>query len=142
MTSDRRTAIAVLAIVAVLGGLAGLVNALDAAFFADRGDQLLRLYAMNAFAGLVTIIGGLIALGASALRSKPAAGLAGLIFLAEAGLTLIALGQTYNLFGGRASTVVFWLMLGIGFTALAVSPEVSGAIGPRADESESRSRAG
>lgn len=127
MTRDRRTAFAILAFVSLVGGLAGTINALGAEFSADRGSQLWRLYTMNAFGGLVTIVGGLIGVGAFALRSKAIAGFAGLIFLGLAGLTLIALGQTYNLFGGRGSTVSFWLMLGIGFTALAASPEVSGA---------------
>lgn len=134
MTRDRRNAIAVLAVVAVVGGLAGTINALGAEFTADRGSQLWRLYTTNAFGGVVTVVGGLIGAGAFAGRSKQIAGLAGLVFLGMAGLTLIALGQTYNLFGGRGSTVSFWMMLGLGFTALAASPEVSGAAGPGADE--------
>lgn len=141
MTRDRRTAVAILAAVAVTGGLAGMVNALGAEFLADRGSQLWRLYTMNAFGGLVTTVGGLIGLGAFAMRSKLIAGLAGLIFLGVAGLTLIALGQTYNLFGGRGSTVSFWLMLGIGFTALAASPEVAGAAPLAGETRESESQA-
>lgn len=141
MTRDRRRAVAILAAVAVTGGLAGLVNALGGEFLADRGSQLWRLYTMNAFGGLVTIVGGLIGLGAFAMRSKVIAGLAGLIFLGVAGLTLTALGQTYNLFGGRGSTVSFWLMLGIGFTALAASPEVAGAAPLAGETRESQSQA-
>ena len=141
MTRDRRRAVAILAAVAITGGLAGLVNALGGEFLADRGSQLWRLYTMNAFGGLVTIVGGLIGLGAFAMRSKVIAGLAGLIFLGVAGLTLTALGQTYNLFGGRGSTVSFWLMLGIGFTALAASPEVAGAAPLAGETRESQSQA-
>lgn len=141
MRRDRRTALATLALVALVGGLAGTINALGAELMAERGSQLWRLYTMNAFGGLVTIVGGLIGVGAFATRSKPIAGFAGLIFMGLAGLTLIALGQPYNLFGGRGSTVSFWLMLGIGFTALAASPEVSGAAPPAEETRESRSRA-
>ncbi len=124
MRRERGKAVAILAAVAIVGGSAGMINALAADFMADRGSQLWRLFTMNAFGGLVTIVGGLVGVGAVALRSKVIAGLAGLMFLGATGLTLIALGQTYNLFGGRGSTVSFWLMLGIGFAALAISPEV------------------
>ena len=141
MTRDRSKAVATLAAVAIAGGLAGTINGLGAEFMADRGQQLWRLYAMNTFGGVVTIVGGLVGVGAFALRSKTLAGLAGLLFLGVAGLTLIALGQTYNLFGGRASTLSFWLMLGLGFTALAASPEVTGAADRRLDEAASEPRA-
>ncbi len=143
MTRDRARAVAVLSTVAIVGGAAGTIDALGAELFADRGAQLLRLYAMNTFGGLVTVVGGLIGVGGFALRSKALAGLAGLLFLGVAGISLIALGQTYNLFGGRASTLTLWLMLGVGFTALAASPEVVGATGPESDEPMvSESRAG
>ena len=134
MTRDRSKAVAMLATVAIAGGLAGTINGLGAEFMADRGQQLWRLYAMNTLGGVVTIVGGLVGAGAFALRSKTLAGLVGLMFLGVAGLTLIALEQTYNLFGGRASTLSFWLMLGLGFTALAASPEVTGATDREPDE--------
>lgn len=126
MTRERRRAVAVLATVAVIAGAAGAINALGSPLMADRGQQLWRLYAMNAFGGLITVLVGLVAFAAVGVRSKAVAALAGLMFLGVAGLTLIGLGQTYNLFGGRASTVSLWLTLGLGFTALAVSPEVEG----------------
>ena len=135
MTRDRRTAVAILATVAIAGGLGGVIAGLGGEFFADRGQPLWRLYAMNTLGGLVTIVGGLVGLGAFVLRSKPVAALAGLMFLGVTGLTLIGLGQTYNLFGGRGSTACFWLMLGLGFAVLAVSPEVSGATPPGPGES-------
>lgn len=141
MTRDRAKAVATLAAVAVVGGLAGTINGLGGELMAEKGQQLWRLYSMNTFGGLVTVALGLVGVGAFALRSKAAAGFAGLSFMGVAGLTLIALGQTYNLFGGRASTATFWLMLGLGFTALAASPEVSGAAARGPDETrESQSQ--
>lgn len=124
MTSDRKIAVAVLAALAVLTGIVVMINAASAPFMADRGQALWRLFAMNTAGGLLTTIGGLVALGSVATRSKIPALLAGLGFLGLAAYTLIALMQTYNLVGGRDSTVSFLLVLGLGFTALAISPEV------------------
>ncbi|CAN5733622.1 hypothetical protein BH18ACT17_BH18ACT17_15080 [soil metagenome] len=124
MTRNRTMAVAILAAIAIIGGLAGTINGLGGEFLADRGQALWRLYAMNTFGGLVTIAVGLIGIGAFVRRSKTMAAVTGVLFLGVTGLTLISLGQTFNVFGGLGSTACFWLMLGIGFTALGVSPEV------------------
>ena len=124
MTRERRGAVIVLVVVATLLGLAAAINGLDTGFLADRGRNLWRLFAANTFGGLLTIVGGVVAAGSIATRSKAPAALAGLLFLAMSGLTIIGIGQTWNLFGGRGSTASFWLALGAGLVSLAISPEV------------------
>ncbi len=124
MTSDRKIVVAVLACIAIVMGVIVVINAASSPFLASRGAQLWRLFAMNTAGGLLTTLGGFLALGSVFTRMKIPALLAGLGFLSGATLTLIALLQTYNLFGGRASTASFLLMLGLGFTALAISPVV------------------
>lgn len=133
MTRDRTSAIAILSAIAVLGGVVGAINASGVDVFADGGPVVWRLYAMNTFGGLVTIAGGLVAAAAAVRRSKAIAAIAGLVFLGMAALTVIGNGQSYNLFGGRGSSASFWLMLGVGLTALAISPEAAGVRGPTSD---------
>lgn len=124
MTSDRRIAVAVLALVAIVLGVIVAINAASAPFAASKGQQLWRLFSMNTAGGLLTALGGFVAMGSVASKMKLPALLAGLSFMSAALLTLVALQQSFNLFGGRASTVSFLLMLGLGFTALVISPEV------------------
>jgi hypothetical protein len=134
MRRERGRAATVLAVVAIAGGVAGAVNALGAPFVADRGAQLWRLYAMNTLGGVLTVAGGLVASVGARRGSKALTLLAGALFLAMAGLTVLGVGQTWNPFGGRASTASFWLMLGVGLTALVVSP--STAPDGRADQQD------
>ena len=124
MTRERRGAVIVLVVVAITLGLAAAINGIGSGFMADRGPNLWRLFAANTFGGLLTIVGGIVAAGSIATRSKAPAALAGLLFMALSGLTIIGIGQTWNLFGGRGSTASFWLAMGAGLLALAISPEV------------------
>ncbi len=125
MRQERGRAVTVLAVVAIAGGLAGAVNAIGAPFAADRGEQLWRLYAMNTLGGVLTVVGGLVAWLGARRASKGPVLAAGVLFLAMAGLTVVGVGQTWNPFGGRASTASFWLMLGVGLAALVVSPSTA-----------------
>ncbi len=125
MRQERARAATVLAVVAVVGGIAGALNALGAPFAADRGEQLWRLYAMNTLGGVLTVVGGLVAWLGTRRGSKGPVLAAGVLFLAMTGLTVLGVGQTWNPFGGRASTASFWLMLGVGLTALVVSPSTA-----------------
>jgi hypothetical protein len=125
MRRERGQAATVLAVVAIVGGLAGAVNALGAPFAADRGEQLWRLYSMNTLGGVLTVVGGLAAAAGARRGSKGSVLLAGALFLVMAGLTVLGVGRTWNPFGGRASTASFWLMLGVGLTALVVSPSTA-----------------
>lgn len=124
IASGRRAAVTVLAFVALVLGTAAAINALDAPLTASRGAQLWRLFAMNEAGALLTILGGLLALGSAAKRSRAPAEAAGLLFLGAAALTLVGVGRSFNLLGGRASTMSFFLMLGMGLLTLAVSPEL------------------
>jgi thiosulfate dehydrogenase [quinone] large subunit len=126
MTRERRGAVMVLVFMAVVLGLAAAINGLGSGFMADRGQNLWRLFASNTFGGLLTVVGGLVAAGSVATRTRAPALLAGMLFLGMSGLTVIGIGQPWNLFGGRASIASFWLMLGAGLVALAISPEVRG----------------
>lgn len=125
MRQERGRAATVLAVVAIAGGLAGAVNAIGAPFAADRGEQLWRLFSMNTLGGVLTVAGGLAAGVGGRRGSKGLVALAGVLFLAMAGLTVLGVGQTWNPLGGRASTASFWLMLGVGLTALVVSPSTA-----------------
>lgn len=124
MTGGRKTAITVLALVAIVLGAAAAINALSAGFLAERGAQLWRLFAMNTFGGLATVVLGVLALGTVVTGNRMPALLAGLAFLLVAALTLVRMNESLSLFGGRASTLSFLLMLGIGLVALVTSPEV------------------
>lgn len=126
MTRERRGAAIVLIAVAIVLGLAAAVNGLGSGFVADRGPNLWRLFAASSFGGLLTVVGGIVAAGSIATRSKMPALLAGLLFLGMSGLTIIGIGRTWNLLGGRGSTASFWLALGVGLVALAISPDVLG----------------
>jgi hypothetical protein len=130
VTRERRGAVIVLVVAAITLGLAAAINGLGAGFMADRGPNLWRLFAASTFGGLLTIVGAVVAAGSIATRSKAPAALAGLLFLAMSGLTIVGIGQTWNPFGGRGSTASFWLALGVGLLALAISPEARDATEP------------
>ena len=125
MTRDRRTAVAVLATVAIVIGIAGFINALDAPSFTSGFDaQLWRLVSMSRLAAVVTLVGGVVAISSVLSGKRGPAALAGLLFMGAAGFTLVAVGRSFNWLAGRASTLSFWLMLGIGLLTLVFSPEL------------------
>ncbi|MEO8475920.1 MAG: hypothetical protein ABI572_02575 [Actinomycetota bacterium] len=128
MTSDRRHATLILAAVAIVAGLAGAAAGIGEPLLADQGTNVGKLFAMNTAGGLLTIGVGTLALASGLLRKPVLEALAGLGFLAAAGLTLLGVGRSFNYLGGRGNTLCLFLMLGIGLVALALSPQV------RADE--------
>lgn len=135
MNGDRRRAVTILAAVAIAIGTAALLNALDApSWTSGFKAQLWRLVSMSRLGAVVTIAGGVLALGSASSGKRLPAASAGLLFMAAAGFTLVGVGRSFNWLAGRASTLSFWMMLGIGLLALVLSPEVqAGASTPERD---------
>lgn len=137
MTRDRRSAITILAGVGIAIGIAGFINALDApSWTSGFNAQLWRLVSMSRLGALITIVGGLIAIGSVRTSKKGPAALAGLLFMTAAGFTLVAVGRSFNWLAGRASTLSFWMMLGIGLLALTLSPEPGEMAPPREERND------
>jgi hypothetical protein len=109
--------------VACVLGVIALINAAGQPLFADRGEQLWKLFAMNPAAALLTVGFGLLTLVGAASGKRGPVIIGGAVFTVAAGLTLVAVGRSFNVLGGRASTLSFWLALGVGLLACALSPE-------------------
>lgn len=131
MRSDRRSGVLILATIAIVIGIAGFINALDApSLTSGFKAQLWRLVSMSQLGALITLVGGLLAMGSVRAGRRGLAATAGLLFMAAAGFTLVAVGRSFNWLAGRASTLSLWLLLGVGLLALMISPEVEDADAP------------
>ncbi len=131
MRSDRRSGVLILATIAIVIGIAGFINALDApSLTSGFKAQLWRLVSMSQLGALITLVGGLLAMGSVRTGKRGLAATAGLLFMAAAGFTLVAVGRSFNWLAGRASTLSLWLLLGVGLLALVISPEVEDADAP------------
>ena len=124
MSGGRRSACRILGAVAVVIGVWGSIAALDAPFTAERGTPLARLMNLNLLGALVTLAGGVLAVGAGAVGRRAAAALPGLLFGAATLITLVGLGRSFNPLGGRGNTLSFFLMETVGLLALALMPEL------------------
>ena len=124
MTHARTRAITTLGVVAIVFGIAGAINAHSQPLFADAGQQLGGLFALNLFGGVLTAVLGVAAILGARGGRRDVIVVAGAIFLMGAGLTLLRTATTSNLLGGHGATMSFLLMMGVGLVAVAVSPEV------------------
>ncbi len=129
MMQARTRAVVTLGIVAIVAGIAAAVNARDQSLFANAGQQLGGLFALNLFGGILTSVLGVAAiLGARAGRPEIVT-IAGAIFLVGAAITLLRTATTLNFLGGHGATLSFLLMMGVGLVALAISPEADAGSG-------------
>lgn len=128
MSGPRRRACAILGTVAVIAGVWGLIAAWSLPFTTARGAPLSRFnVTLSLLGALVTLLGGILALGASWSASRVVAALPGLLFAGAALLTLIGVGRSFNPLGGIASTLSFFLLEAVGLLSLGVVPELEGA---------------
>ncbi len=130
-------AVVVIGSVAALIGLVGVVVA-DGGLTDREGTLLgwpgieLAFLGLNRLGGVLTLVGGGIAVAAGFRRSPLAVRAAAGLFAAMAVQVLVQWGRGANVLGGRGSTLSLWGGLAIGLAALAssVRPSRSTAVDP------------
>lgn len=121
MTPPRRAAI-VLGTVALVCGVAGLLAARDLNLTEDKGALIFALFRLNALGALVTIVLAIAALVAARSGVRALATAAGSGFALAAVVQLAQVGRETNVLGGRASTLSFFMCMGVGLILVGRHP--------------------
>jgi len=123
VSGQRSRAVAVLATVAIVIGILTFFAARGEPFTQAGGVRLWRLVHMNMFGAILTLIGGTMGAVAARRHSRGLVLATGGLFMIVALATLVTIGSAANFTGGRGDTFAFWLAMGIGPLALALTPD-------------------
>lgn len=122
MSTDYTRPVMVLSGVALAMGLIALIASSGAAFAGPEGALLpVQLGFYSPLGAIMTLALGAIALLGGVSREPVIVVVAGLGFLAAAGLVLVQAGASTNWLGGRGSTMSFFLAVGVGLLVLALA---------------------